>query len=164
MKNRCLAALFALLLFVPVNAKAEISFNNESPGKSNLIYSRTTQSGFFDQLLLSRLVLNDGNEYQLTFSKTSPKDWYLFSDKGSTIQIDGEIAKLSLLDTQSEIKQGYSYANVTTTAMFDLTSLVDRLATAKSVGFRIYFDNQPPADVVVPDKVLREWQKVITMK
>lgn len=161
MKSRFLAVLFAFILFLPLSAEAEISFDNDTPEKSTLIYSSIAKIDFFDQLLFKRFLLNGKDEYLLTFIKTSPKDWYLFSDNGSAIKIDGEITQLPTLDTSHEFKQGYSYSNLITTAMFDLTTLADQLKTAKSVTFRIYFENQPAVDLVVPDKVLAEWKQVI---
>lgn len=156
------AVLFALFVFLPLSAEAKVSSKHDSFREFQYIKSTINNVGFFDHaILLKSIAKNNSTEYGLSFTKISLKEWYFFSPKGSAVKIDGEIQELSTINTSHDYKSSTYKPELITSVMFNLTPLADKLKTAQSVTFRIYFDNQPSVDLVVPDKVLAEWKEVI---
>jgi hypothetical protein len=158
--------LFALLFFLPLNAEAKVYSKYDSFDNSQKVYSLVYDLGFFDKSLFTKFYPrpnkpDDVTMYLLSLTKISFKEWYFFSPKGSAVKIDGEIQELSTIDVSRDYKSTSYKPEMITSVMLNLTPLADKIKTAQTVVFRIYFDNQASVDLVLPDAVLAEWKEVI---
>lgn len=167
--KRIIVNIFALVIIIgflnqqPVEAR--ISLEKDSFSGISTITSDIGNTGSFDQVLFMKFFNKNGspNGYLIGFNKFTSKEWWFFSKKQASVKIDDTIYNIPVTHTDSKYIKDNAPLVLRTNSSMNPDGIIDYIRTAKSVTFRIYFDNQLNVDWVVPQKVLDEWKKVISL-
>ncbi|SDE24114.1 hypothetical protein [Sporomusa acidovorans] len=158
--------LFVLVVLFCLTSTSEAKISRQYDSFSDYYGVSSIVSNIGD---LNRIVFAKGYtknsttpNYMLTLAKYTHDNWWFFSSNFLEIKIGDAIKSLPVYRSDSQyIKDnGYLPFYTNTHIMFP-NEVISKLKDVDTVTLRIYFDNQPSVDLVVPQKVLAEWQEVI---
>jgi hypothetical protein len=165
--KRIMINIFALVVIVGFlnqqPAEASITLERDSFTGTNTLASDVGHAGPFDQVLFMKFFNKNGNPngYLIGVTKFTSKEWWFFSKKQASVKIDEAIYNIPVTHTNSKYIKDNAPLVLRTNSSMNPDNIIDYINTARTVTFRIYFDNQLNVDWLVPQNVLDEWKKVI---
>lgn len=165
--KRILIVAFIVMFSVALNnssVEASISVTKDSFRNENNITS-DSRSKPFTQVLFMKFFNQSGNSngYLMGLTMFTSKEWWFFSGNSIDVKIDDTIYTIPVVETTSKYVEESRPLSLRTAITINPDIVIGHIKNAKTVIFRVGFENQPYFDWTVPQKVLAEWQTVINL-